>query len=219
MKKFITLFAVLGMVLALAPAAQAALTTGMSSVLRQINDTPEWSNLDDGYGGQGAYVGDGAYALGNFDLLDTNANVGGATGYFSSRNVLGRGYNAADVLTGGVADFLAGAQYVAVDDQYDKYKQLPQTPLSDYATYQITFDQPGTFYLLADSRGGFNTTGYTDTGVDIGYSQWGLSFNVWSQDVVASQTVTTPGFGGSVEPIGFAFVPDPPPTGMLMIVK
>lgn len=96
----------------------------------------------------------------------------------------------------GVGAFLAGAQYVATDDA-DRGGTL--------AMYQFTFGQPGTFYILEDDRGSFDTTGYTDTGVDVTAGQFSLPFTVWSQTVVAGQVLTTPTKGGSVEPSCFAF--------------
>ncbi len=81
-----------------------------------------------------------------------------------------------------------------------------------YGTYQITFDKPGTFYLLADSRRGtpgwFTSDGYTNTGVSIANSRWShFTHNVWSKEVLANDTVTTGDFYGSYEPLGFAFMP------------
>ena len=191
MKKMITLFAVLGMVLALAPTAQAGITTVLLSV-----------------DGAAYYDGTGTdYGLGNF-VLDDALNVGGATGYFKQKYSDSRGFSAADVLTDG--NILKGAQYVST--------------LVGVNTYQVTLDEAGTFYLLSENRGSFDPTGdgYTDTGVDIAYSQWSLTFSVWSKAVSAG-TVTTPtGYTGSFEPMALAFVPtgDPPaPTGTLIMFK
>ena len=210
MKKMITLFAVLGMVLALAPTAQAALATGMSSVLRDENLGAGYTDVD-----MGTSIGNGDYALGNFDVTDTDAyrNYSGTMGFGHENNqAAGRGWVAADVLTGGVADFLAGAQYLATYDG----DQVNNGTSS--AQYQITFDKPGTFYMLQDSRSTPSTTGYTDTGVDISFTQHGAAFNVWSQDVIANQTVTTP-LMPAMTMLGFAFQPDPPPAGTVLIIK
>ena len=157
---------------------------------------------DDG----GATYTDGTgtdYGLGNFVLGDA-LNVGGATGYFKQKFTDTRGFSAADVLTDG--NILKGAQYVST--------------LVGSNTYQVTLDEAGTFYLLAENRAGYTPgDGYTDTSVDIDYSAYSLTFSVWSKAVSAG-TVTTPtAYTGSVEPMALAFVPDPPPAGTVIIVK
>ena len=197
-KRHITLLTAFAAAAAFASTAQADLTTGMSSVLRSESGGAYSTD------GMGTSIGNLDYALGNFDVTDTAAYVAAGTPYFIHENDHGeRGWVASSVLTGAGGALLAGAQYVATQDS-DK---------STAAQYQITFDRPGTFYLLADERAssaifsGFAPLGYSDTGVDISYTQHGAAFGVWSQDVVASQTVTTPVFSGSVTNIGFAFQP------------
>ena len=160
-KRNITLLTAFAAAAALAPAAPAAV--GMSSVLRSTDGGSTYTTTD-----QGTDASDPEYALGHFDTTDTNAYVADATPYFRNKAGDNSGYLASDILvgadTGFDASFLAGAQYVAVDSD-DK--------LVTYAMYEITFDQPGTFYLLADFRDtGFAPTGYTDTGVNIHHSQY-----------------------------------------------
>ena len=150
----ITLFTAIAAAAAFASSAQAAITSVLFS--------------DDG----GATYTDGTgtdYGLGNFVLGDA-LNVGGATGYFKQKFTDTRGFSAADVLTDG--NILKGAQYVS-------------TTVGAYK-YQVTFDEAGTFYLLSENRTSFDPTsdGYTDTGVDIDFSAFSLTFSVWSQSCV-----------------------------------
>ena len=148
----------------------------------------------------------GGYAVGAFTTSDSLYNAGG-TPYFDGYVGATRGPVAADVLAGGAADFLAGAVYVAGDGAGTDADQIA----ANNNTYQFTFDQAGTFYLLADKRSTpawFGTDGYTDTGVDITHSAFAVAnYNVFSRTVVASQTFTTGVYGGSVEPLAFAFQP------------
>ena len=153
--------------------------------------------------GQGADADSLDWGLGT--LSTTGAGyIASGTPYFRNQAGKNDGFLASDILSGGVADFLEGAQYVATDDA-DKGGTL--------AMYQFTFAQAGTFYILEDNRGGSidgSSYGYTDTGVDI-TGQNNLVFTVWSQTVVAGQVLITPTKGGSVEqggsvePLGFAF--------------
>ena len=201
-KRNITLFTAFAAAAAFASSAQAALTMGMSSVLRD-------EKLGAGYttDGMGTSIGNLDYALGNFDVTDTAAyrNYGGTMGFgHENDKASSRGWVASSVLTGAGGALLAGAQYVATQDS-DK---------TTLAQYQIMFDRPGTFYILSDSRGTFVTTGYTDTGVDISYTQHGAAFNVWAQEVSAGQTVTTPVITGGITNGGFAFQPVPEPSSM-----
>ena len=93
-----------------------------------------------------------------------------------------------------------------------------QTTVGAYK-YQVTFDEAGTFYLLSENRTSFDPTsdGYTDTGVDIDYSAFSLTFSVWSKAVSAG-TITTPtSYTGSVEPLALAFQPVPEPATMSLL--
>ena len=199
MKKMITLLAVLGLVLALAPAAQAALVN--ADVLRSVAGGA-YTNA-----GQGADADFVDWGLGTFTTTGAGY-VASGTPYFKSRAAFNQGWLASDVLAGGVGDFLAGAQYLATDDA-DK---VPAT----LGSYQFTFDQAGSFYILQDIRGSFDTTGYTDTGVDI-KGAYSLNYSVWSQTVTASQVLTTPTMSGSIEPLGFAFQAIPEPATMSLL--
>ena len=152
----------------------------------------------------------GGYAVGVLDTSDSLYNAGG-TPYFDGYVGATRGPVAADVLAGGAADFLVGAEYIVGDGSGADADQIA----SNNNTYQFTFDQAGTFYLLADNRGTpawIASDGYTDTGVNITHSAFTptADYNVFSRDVVASQTFTTGVYGGSVEPLAFAFQPSGP---------
>ena len=123
-KRHITLLTAFAAAAAFASTAQADLTTGMSSVLRD-------EKLGAGYttDGMGTSIGNLDYALGNFDILDTDAHYAtgsGASGgvpYFGHENDKAneRGWVASSVLTGAGGALLAGAQYVATQDN-DKLK-------------------------------------------------------------------------------------------------
>ena len=202
-KRNITLFTAIAAAAAFASSAQAALIN--SDVLRSVNGGA-YTNA-----GQGADADFVDWGLGIFTTTGAGY-VASGTPYFRSKAGATSGWLASDVLAGGVGDFLAGAQYLATDDA-DKVT-------ATVGSYQFTFDQAGTFYLLEDNRGGqSDKTGYTDTAVDITGAH-GLSYSVWSQTVAASQVLITPTKTGSVEPLGFAFqaVPEPSTTGVLAMI-
>ena len=149
-KRNITLITAIAAAAAFAPAAQAALT--LTDVLRSTDGGTTFNQV-----GQGADADSLDWGLGTFTTTGAGYIASGTPRF---RNQAGKnnGFAASDILSGGVADFLEGAQYLATDDA-DKGGTL--------AMYQFTFDQAGTFYLLEDPRGGTVTdTAYTDTGVD-----------------------------------------------------
>ena len=165
-------------------AAQAALT-----VLRSTDGGDTFTRL-----GQGADADSVDWGLGTFTTTGAGYIASG-TPRFRSQAGKNNGFLASDILSGGRADFLDGAQYVATDDA-DKAGTL--------AMYQFTFGQSGTLYLIEDDRYGGIFIDYTDTGVDI-TGPFNLEFNVWSLDVNKGQVLITPTIMGAVEPLGFAF--------------
>ena len=202
-KRNITLFTAIAAAAAFAPAAQAA-TLVEHSRNGGAYSTTELNTA-------------GGYAVGVLDTSDSLYN-GGGTPYFDAFVGATRGPVAADVLAGGAADFLAGAEYIVGDGSGADADQI----VSNDNTYQFTFDQAGTFYLLADNRGTpawFGTDGYTDTGVNITHSAFTptADYNVFSRTVTASQTFTTGVYSGSVEPLAFAFQPVPEPASMSLL--
>ena len=204
-KRNITLITAIAAAAAFAPAAQAALT--LTDVLRSTDGGSTFTQA-----GQGADADSLDWGLGTFTTTGAGYHNPNGTPQFRSQAGKNNGFHASDILSGGVADFLEGAQYVATDDA-DKGGTL--------AMYQFTFDQAGTFYILEDPRGGSVTgSGYTDTGVDV-TGPFNLAFNVWSQTVDAGQVLVTPAMGGSVEPTAFAFqadaVPEPSSLSLLAL--
>ena len=190
-KRNITLLTAFAAAAAFASTAQADLVN--ADVLRSTDGGSTFTQA-----GQGADADFVDWGLGTFTTTGAGY-VASGTPYFKSRAGFNQGWLASDVLAGGVGDFLAGAQYLATDDA-DKYQNT-------LGSYQFTFDQAGTFYILEDNRGGsIDTTGYTDTGVDI-TGAYGLAYSVWSQTVAANQVLITPSKSGSIEPLGFAFQP------------
>ena len=202
-KRNITLFTAIAAAAALASSAQAALTN--TSVLRSTDGGTTFTQV-----GQDADADSLDWGLGTFTTTGAGYIASG-TPRFRSQAGKNNGFTASDILSGGVAGFLEGAQYVATDDA-DKGGTLAQ--------YQFTFDQAGTFYILEDPRGGSVGSGYTDTGVDI-TGPFNIGFNVWSQTVAAGQVLVTPAMGGSVEPTAFAFqadaVPEPSSLSLLAL--
>mgnify|MGYP006081546577 CR=1 FL=1 len=206
-KRNITLFTAIAAAAAFASSAQAALTN--TSVLRSTDGGTTFTLT-----GQGADADSLDWGLGTFTTTGAGYHSPNGTLQFRNRAGQNHGYLASDVLSGGVGDFLAGAQYLATDDA-DKTTSNPFL-----AKYQFTFDQAGTFYILEDRRGGnLNAPGFTDTGVDI--NNRGLITNVWSQTVAANQVLITPTKGGSIEPLGYAFqadaVPEPATMSLLAL--
>ena len=202
----ITLFTAIAAAAAFASSAQAALTN--TSVLRSTDGGTTFTLT-----GQGADADSLDWGLGTFTTTGAGY-VAGGTPFFRSQAGKNSGFHASNILSGGVADFLEGAQYLATDDA-DKTTSNPFL-----AKYQFTFDQAGTFYILEDRRGGnLNAPGFTDTGVDI--NNRGLITNVWSQTVAANQVLITPTKGGSIEPLGYAFqadaVPEPATMSLLAL--
>lgn len=202
-KRNITLFTAIAAAAAFASTAQAALTN--TDVLRSTDGGTTFTQV-----GQGADADSLDWGLGTFTTTGAGYIASG-TPRFRGQAGKDNGFLASDILSGGVAGFLEGAQYVATDDA-DKGGTL--------AMYQFTFDQAGTFYILEDNRGGSVTSiAYTDTGVDVNFSAHNLAFSVWSQTVAAGQVLTTPAMGGSVEPTAFAFqaIPEPSSMGLLAL--